>query len=186
LREAKGTVFEGGQRVPCIMRWPGKIPAGTVCNQLASAIDLLPTLAHLSGAPLPALKIDGVDISPLMLGDESARPREYFLYYYDRNSLKAVRDERFKLVLPHIGRTYAGFLPGNDGQPGQVNERHQEYQALYDLRRDPGERYDVQSQYPEEVARLMKVVEAARLDLGDDLTGHEGTGRRAIGKLREQ
>jgi arylsulfatase len=55
---------------------------------------------------------------------------------------------------------------------------------LYDLRRDPGERYDVKSQYPEVFAELMKVVEAARLDLGDDLTGNEGNGRRAIGNLR--
>ena len=181
LREAKGTIFEGGQRVPCIMRWTAKIPAGTVCNRLASSIDLLPTIAHLCGAPLPSLKIDGVNITPLMLGDETAHPREYFLYYYNKNSLKAVRNDCFKLVLPHLGRTYVGFLPGNDGQAGQVNERHQENLALYDLRRDPGERYDVQSQYPEVMAELMKIVDAARLDLGDDLTGREGTGRRAIG-----
>jgi len=184
LREAKGAIYEGGQRVPCLMRWPDKIPAGTVCNRLASSIDLLPTIANLCGAPLPALKIDGVDITPLMLGDQTAKPREYFLYYYDRNSLKGVRNDKFKLVLPHIGRTYVGFLPGNDGQAGQVNERHQEYLALYDLRRDPGERYDVQNQYPEVMAELMKVVEAARLDLGDDLTKHEGSGRRPIGTLR--
>ena len=183
LREAKGVSYEGGQRVPCIMRWRAKIPAGTICNQLASSIDLLPTIARLCGAPLPSLKIDGVDISPLMLGDETAKPREYFLYYYQRNSLEAVRNDRFKLVLPHLGRSYVGFLPGNDGQPGQVNERHQEDFALYDLRRDAGERYDVQSLYPEAVAELMKIVEAARLDLGDDLTGNEGTGRRKIGSL---
>jgi len=184
LREAKGAIYEGGQRVPCLMRWPGKIPAGAICNRLSSSIDLLPTIANLCGASLPALKIDGVDITPLMLGDPLAKPRKYFLYYYDRNSLKGVRNDQFKLVLPHIGRTYAGFLPGNDGQPGQVNENHQEYLALYDLRRDPGERYDVQSQYPEVMAELMQVVEAARLDLGDELTKREGNGRRPIGTIR--
>ena len=184
LREGKGCMYEGGQRVGCIMRWPAKIPAGTVCNRLTSSIDLLPTIANLCGAPLPALKIDGVDISPLMLGNENAKPREYFLYYYDRNSLKAVRNDRFKLVLPHSGRSYAGFLPGNDGQPGPVNGNHPESLVLYDLRRDPGERYDVQDQYPEVMAELMKVVEAARLDLGDDLTGKEGTGRRPVGTLK--
>jgi len=183
LREAKGTSFEGGQRVPCIMRWPEKIPAGTVCNRLVSAIDLLPTIAHFCGAPLPSLKIDGVNISPLMLGDETANPREYLLYYYRRNNLEGVRNDRFKLVLPHLGRTYVGFLPGNNGQPGQVNENHQINLALYDLRRDPGECYDVQSQYPEVMAELMKVAEAARHDLGDDLTGNEGTGRRQIGRV---
>ena len=183
LREAKGATFEGGQRIPCIMRWPAKIPAGAVCNQLASSIDLMPTIASICNAPQPVLKIDGVDISSLMLGDEKAQPRKQFLYYYHRNGLEAVRNDKFKLVLPHLGRTYSGFLPGNDGQPGQVNERHQEDFALYDLRRDPGERYDVKSQYPEIVAELMKVVEAARFDLGDDLTGNEGTGRRPIGTL---
>jgi len=183
LREAKGTSYEGGQRVPCIMRWPARIPAGAVCNRLASSIDLLPTIARLCNAPLPSLKIDGVDIAPLMLGDEKAKPREYFLYYYQRNSLEAVRNDRFKLVLPHLGRSYTGFLPGNDGQAGQVNDRHQENFALYDLRRDPGERYDVQSQYPEVVAELMKIVEAARLDLGDDLAGSKGTGRRPVGTI---
>ena len=181
LREAKGATYEGGQRVPCIMRWPEKIPAGTVCNRLASSIDLLPTIAGLCEAPLPSLKIDGVDITPLMLGNETAKPREYFLYFYRQNALEAVRNDRFKLVLPHLGRTYAGFLPGNDGRAGQVNEQHQEHLALYDLHRDPGERYDVQSRYPEVMAELMKIVEAARLDLGDDLTGHKGTGRRPIG-----
>ncbi len=184
LREAKGAIFEGGQRVPCMMRWPAKVPAGVVCNKLASSIDLLPTIVCLCGAPQPALKIDGVDISALMMGDEKAEPRTYFLYYYHKNSLEAVRNDHFKLVLPHTGRTYGGFLPGNDGQPGPVNERNQESLALYDLRRDPGERYDVQKQYPEVMAELMKVVEAARLDLGDDLTGNEGTGRRPIGVLK--
>ena len=183
LREAKGVSYEGGQRVPCIMRWPEKISAGSVCNRLASSIDLLPTIARLCDAPLPPLKIDGIDISALMLGDESANPREYFLYYYRRNTLEAVRNDRFKLVLPHLGRSYVGFLPGNDGQAGQVNENHQEPLALYDLRRDPGERYDVQSQYPEVMAELMKIVEAARLDLGDDLTGNAGTGRRPVGTI---
>ena len=181
LREAKGAVYEGGQRVPCIMRWVGKIQGGTICNRLVAGIDLLPTIANICGAPLPSLKIDGVDITPLITGNETSKPREYFLYYYNRNSLKAVRNDRFKLVLPHTGRSYAGFLPGKDGQPGQVNERNQENLALYDLRRDPGERYDVQSQYPEVMAELMKAVEAARLDLGDELTGNVGTGRRPAG-----
>ena len=183
LREAKGTSYEGGQRVPCIMRWPAKIPAGTICNRLASSIDLLPTIAGLCGAPLPSLKIDGVDISSLMMGNETAKPREYFLYYYQRNALEGVRNDRFKLVLPHLGRSYAGFLPGNNGQAGLVNDRHQENLALYDLRRDPGECYDVQSQYPEVMAELMQIVEAARVDLGDDLTGRQGNGRRAIGTI---
>ncbi len=186
LREGKGTAFEGGQRVPCIMRWPGKVPAGVICNQLASTIDLLPTFAHISGAPLPTSRIDGINILPLMTDAEAvSSPRKYFLYYYRQNDLDAVRNDRFKLVFPHAGRTYEGFLHGNDGQPGPVNERRAFESALYDLRRDPGERYDVKELYPEAVAELTKIAEAARKDLGDDLTGEKGTGRRPIGKLIE-
>ena len=184
LREGKGTAFEGGQRVPCIMRWPEKIPAGTICNQLASTIDLLPTFAFISGAPLPGLRIDGVTIISLMTDPEAgSSPRKYFLYYYRQNDLDAVRNDRFKLVFPHTGRTYEGFLPGNDGLPGPVNERQSFGLALYDMRRDPGERYDVKEQYPDVVTELTKIADEARKDLGDDLTGEKGTGRRPIGRI---
>jgi len=117
MREGKTSVYEGGQRVACIMRWPAEIPAGTICNRVASSIDLLPTIARFCGAPLPPLKIDGVDISSLMKGDATANPRKYFLYYFDKNNLKAVRNDRFKLVLPHEGRSYEGFLPGRTDSP---------------------------------------------------------------------
>ena len=186
LREGKGTVFEGGQRVPCIMRWPGKIPAGTICNQLASTIDLLPTFAYISDAPLPTLPIDGVNIISLMTdADAVSSPRSYFLYYYRKNDLDAIRNDRFKLVFKHEGRTYEGFLPGNDGAPGEVSENHPFEMALYDMRRDPGERYDVKELYPEVVDELMKIADEARKDLGDDLTGEKGSGRRPIGQLTE-
>jgi arylsulfatase len=178
LREGKGTTFEGGQRVPCIMRWPEKIPAGTICNRLASTIDLLPTFAHISGAPLPALRIDGLNILPLLTDPGVVSPRSDFLYYYRKNDLNAVRNEQFKLVFQHPSRTYEDFPPGNDGQPGRVTEGRRIEPALYDLRRDPGERYDVKDLYPEVVDELMKIANEAREDLGDDLTGEKGTGRR--------
>jgi arylsulfatase len=184
LREGKGTAFEGGMLMPCIMRWPAMIPAGTICNQLASAIDLLPTFAYLSGAPLPPQSIDGYNIFSLMTDAEAhISPRKHFLYYYRQNNLNAVRNDRFKLVFPHAGRTYEGFPPGDDGVPGQVNERRSFDMALYDLRRDPGERYDVQKLYPEALAELQRIAVEARQDLGDDLNGAVGTGRRAVGRL---
>jgi arylsulfatase A-like enzyme len=185
LREGKGCTFDGGMKVPCIMRWPAKIPAGTICNKLSSTIDLLPTFAYISGTTLPQNKIDGVNIYPLLMNHTDATPRETFLYYYRINNLEAVRNSHFKLVVPHTGRSYDGFVPGNDGNAGRNTEKNVVELALYDLRRDPGERYDVKDLYPEVVDELMKVVDNARNDLGDELTNRKGTGIRAIGNFKE-
>lgn len=185
LREGKGASFEGGQRVPCLMRWPGRIAPGTLCDKLAAGIDLLPTLAEIAGAPLPERKIDGVSLLPLLRQETDASPRTSFLYYYRANDLEAVTDGRFKLVFPHHHRSYEGFLPGNDGKPGPVNEmRPLKEKQLFDLRRDPGERYDVIRQYPEVVERLERLAEEAREDLGDGLTKRKGNGRRPHGRAK--
>ena len=185
LREGKGNSFEGGQREPCLMKWPGHIAEGTICNKLASTIDILPTLAAIINSPLPEKKIDGVNILPLLLGDENANPRESFLYYYRKNSLEAVRKGTWKLVFAHPGRTYIGFKPGLDGFPGKTNENFQFEEGLYDLRRDPGERYDVKEYYPEVVAELKKIADEARLDLGDDIQNVKGLNRREPGHILE-
>lgn len=184
LREGKGNSFEGGQRVPCIVRWKGVTPEGVVCNKLTSTIDLLPTIANICGAKLPTKKIDGVDILPLLKGNMDATPRKYFYYYYRRNNLEAVRRDDWKLVLPHEGRTYEGQQPGNDGFPGKAPENHPFPLALYDLRRDPSERYDVKELYPEIVTELQKVADEARDDLGDDLTKREGKNVRPSGRVK--
>lgn len=183
LREGKGTTFEGGNRVPCIMRWSGTIPAGTVCNSLASTIDIYPTIAKATGAPLPNRRIDGVDLTPLLNGQTAESPRQHFYYYYGKNNLQAVRRDHWKLVLPHPGRTYAEFPPGKDGFPGKTNEKFPYPLALYNLHRDPGERYDVQQEHPEIVAELQQLAEKAREDLGDDLSNRPGTARRPIGQV---
>ncbi len=183
LREGKGCSFEGGQRVPCLMKWPGQIQEGTVCNKLASTIDLLPTLADITNSPLPEKRIDGVNILPLLLGDENANPRESFLYYYRKNSLEAVRIGSWKLVLAHPGRTYIGYKPGSDGTPGGTDENYSIKEGLYDLRRDPGEQYDVKDYYPEVVAVLKKLADDARIDLGDDILNVKGQNRREPGRV---
>ncbi len=185
LREGKGTSFEGGQRVPCVMRWKGHLADGTVCNKMVAGMDILPTLAHITGAPLPEKKIDGVNILPLMQGDKNANPRTSMLYYYRRNSLEAVSNGKFKLVFAHPGRTYEGFAPGKDGQPGGANENFEFGKALYDLRRDPGERYNVLESYPEVVKELEKIADEAREDLGDDLTKNQGKNRREPGRITQ-
>ena len=182
MREGKLTSFEGGQRVPCIMKWPGVIPSGLVCNKLASTIDILPTLANITGSPLPEKKIDGVNILSLMKGDFTSNPRNTLYYYFQKNSLEAVREGRWKLVFPHTYRSYEGVLPGMDEHRGERAPAETGL-SLYNLRRDPGERYDVKELYPEVVNELTKLGDKAREDLGDDLTGNPGKNRRPPGKL---
>lgn len=183
LREAKMTVFEGGQRVPCVMKWKGQIPEGGVCNKLSSSIDLLPTLASICGLKIPEKKIDGVNITDLLKGKTDVNPRKYFYYYYDANSLKAVRRDDWKLVLQHPSKTYERDVPGNDGNPGKTTNVTFPL-ALYDLQQDPGERYDVQKLYPEIMEELQKIADIAREDLGDDLTDRKGKNRRPAGLIR--
>lgn len=182
LREGKGVSFEGGMRVPCIMRWKGKIPEGLVCNQLVSTIDLLPTLASTCHLDLPRQRIDGVNVLPLLEGKMDTQPRKYFYYYYFDNDLQAVRRDNWKLVLPHKGLTYTDQIPGMDGFPGPRPSDHLYAQGLYNLRSDPGEDHDLQVVYPDIVKELLNVAELAREDLGDNLTGRKGANRRPIGK----
>ncbi len=183
FREGKGTTFEGGPRVPCIMRWAGTIQPGLVCNQLSSTIDILPTIASLTGTSLSNNKIDGVDLSSLIKGDMTASPRKNFLYYYRKNSLQAVRIDNWKLVFEHASRSYLNQAPGKDGFPGKSPENVVMPMALYDLRRDHGEVYDVKEFYPEIMQELIKLADDARKDLGDDLQNKAGVGNRMPGNI---
>ena len=183
LREGKGTSFEGGQRVPGIIRWKGTIQPNVVSNQLASTIDLFPTIAAITKTSLPNKKIDGVSILPILQGDRNATPRKTFLYYYRKNSLEAVRIDNWKLVFAHPARSYLNQIPGINGYPGITNENNPTSLALYDLRRDPGENYDVKEMNPDIVKRLQALAEEARADLGDDLQKRTGANNRAVGKI---
>jgi arylsulfatase len=160
------------------------IPAGRVSNKLLSTLDILPTVASISGAKLPQKKIDGVNFENHLKGDDSQTPRDQFLYYYRKNNLEAVREGNWKRVFAHPGRTYEGYAPGKDGQPGKVNENHSFPGALYNLEKDPGERNDVSAQFPEKIAALEKIAEAARADLGDELQNRIGANVRAVGRVR--
>jgi arylsulfatase len=183
LREGKGTTFEGGQRVPCLIQWKGTIEPGRVDDNLVSGIDMLPTIAEIAGAPLSEKKIDGVSLLSLLKSRDAEPPRKSFWYYYRNNNLEAVRNGRWKLVFPHNGRTYEGFEPGKDGMPGGANEWSEVEAGLYDLRRDPGERYNLIEYYPEIVNELEEIATEARHEVGDDLTEEPGTERREIGRL---
>jgi arylsulfatase A len=165
LREGKGTEWEGGVRVPCLMRWPGRIRAGTVCREMASSMDILPTVARAASARLPRLPVDGLDLLPLLLGETEASPRRELYLYYGRE-LHAVRRGRWKLHVPHGYPSYEGQPPGRDGFPGPTVRRETGY-ALYDLETDIGERTDLAELRPDVVAELKALAEKARADLGD-------------------
>ncbi len=182
LREGKTTSWEGGQRVPFIIKWPAQTPAGTICNKLGCAIDILPSFAEIAEAQLPELKIDGTSIVDLWEGKPDANPRETILFYYGKNNLNGVRKGNWKLVLPHTWRSY-NTKPGMDGMGGQRIKMTVESPELYNMMRDPGEQYNVIEYNPEKVKELMIVVEAARTELGDLNVGIEkGLGTREIGR----
>ena len=183
LREGKGTTFEGGVRVPCIMRWPGAIPAGSVCSEPLMTLDLFPTIAALIEADLPRRQLDGRDASALLLQKPgAASPQEAYFFYYHRNDLEAMRSGRWKLHFPHRYRTMAGRAAGSGGTPGKYDHRETGLE-LYDLAADIGETRNVAQEHPEVVARLVELAEAMRRDLGDDLTGTKATGRRDPGRV---
>lgn len=184
LREGKGTVWEGGVRVPFIARFPGVIPAGKVCKEPAMTIDLFPTIAKLIGATLPTNKIDGKDIFDLLTAKPGAKsPHEAFFFYYNVNELQAVRSNKWKLILPHTYRTLQGVPPGKDGIPAKYKMVKIEKPELYDLKKDPSEKKNVADKYPEIVKSMMELVERCREDLGDSLTKQKGTGLRPPGRI---
>ena len=177
LREGKGTNFEGGFRVPCLMRWPSRIPAGIVSDEVAGTIDLLPTFAKLSGAPLPPRKIDGKDISDLMFGKPGASsPHEAFYHYNGAHQLVALRSGKWKLMFP---QSYNSPIPGRGGLPGKGRRRSLDL-SLFDLEADVGEQHNVAAEHPHVVRRLQELADRMRQRLGD---GKEavGTERRPLG-----
>ncbi len=186
LREGKGTMWEGGYRVPTLMQWPDRIPAGATCDELASTIDLLPTIARIIQGNLPDHTIDGRDIAPLMFGEPGATsPHEAFYCYYAGGELQAIRDRRWKLVFPHQYRTMEDQPPGGDGRPGEYRTASAEA-GLYDLKNDIGETINILPRHPDVVARLVRLADAARRDLGDSLAGIDGIGVRPALNLPDE
>lgn len=179
LREGKGTNFEGGFRVPCVMRWPAEIPGGQVCSEVAGTIDLLPTIAEFSGASLPTSTIDGKNIADLMRGVEGAKSPHEFYYHYDGgNRLISLRHGRWKLMFPQKYRTITE--PGREGIPGKAKQQEIPL-SLFDLQNDVGETTNVADQHPDMVEKLIRAADAMRVKLGDG-KNNVGSERRPIGR----
>jgi len=178
LRAAKATTREGGVRVPCLMRWPGRIPAGLVCREIASAMDVLPTVAGIAGAQPPQDRIiDGKDILPLMTKPGAPSPHDAFFYYYGQK-LEAVRSANWKLVFP---RTAMDDTPYERKQGAAKEALLPE--ALYDLAADVGETKDLIGPHPEVAERLRALAERMREDIGDSATNQKGKNRRPVGRV---
>ena len=160
LSGTKHTVYEGGLRVPCIAWWPGHVPSARVCDEFVSTLDLLPTFARLAGMGPTDRKLDGFDISPVLLGKKDARsPRNtlYSLYGYGKNRFESMREGRWKL---HLGTS----------------------PRLYDLSRDLAEATDVAAEHPEIVQRLLKLANQIRADLDSSSQKLSGKGVRPPGQ----
>jgi arylsulfatase A-like enzyme len=201
FREGKLTTFEGGVRVPCLVRWTSHVPHDRVCAEPFMAIDWLPTIAELVGGRPSALKIDGLSVKNLLLGASEAKSPHEALFFYSGTALQAVRSGEWKLHFAHPYITIAGE-PGRGGKPSNFGKlaptsitqsgvegiatRHgyrieQLELSLFNLNNDPGEKTNVADSHPEIVKRLSALAEGIRKDIGDSLQAVHGGELRAAG-----
>jgi len=177
LRESKGTVYEGGIRVPCIARFPGKIPANKVIREPAIMMDWFPTIARLTGTKLPEHSIDGIDLWPLLTQPGATSPHDAFFFYFRDCELQAMRSGRWKLLFPHEVSSTEGIELGRGGVSGK-GVRRKIGLELYDLNEDIGEQKNLAESHLEIVASLQKKADVMREELGDRLQQKTGKGVR--------
>jgi arylsulfatase A-like enzyme len=162
LRDGKGTTYEGGVREPCVMWAPGLIPAGTVCSEVATAMDLYPTFAAMAGASLPKDRvIDGKDIQQLMKGIQNAKtPHKAFFYYSSKGEPEAVRSGKWKYRLAKPDRK-----KNRRGKSNGSGTSNTAFAELYDLEKDISEKNNCADQHPEIAAQLKNMLEQFDKDL---------------------
>lgn len=165
LRSGKTTCWEGGLRVPCIVRAPGRVPAGVTCDLVTATIDLMPTIATLAGGELPSDRVlDGIDISKIWHGKREDLDRPYF--YYQHLYLRGVRKGDWKVMLKHEEGAKSSIanwkrhVAPKDAKPLSTHQ-------LYNLKDDIGETTDLAAKHPDKLAELLKLAEWARNDIGD-------------------
>ncbi|MBM4157067.1 MAG: arylsulfatase, partial [Lentisphaerae bacterium] len=165
---------EGAMRVPCLVRWPGRVPAGRVCDEVCTTMDLLPTFAALAGAPLPKRPIDGHDLRALILGEAGARSPwdDEGFGYYRMEQLQAIRAGPWKLYLP-LAAKYVSLNRKTAPAPLE----------LYDVVRDAGEEREISAAHPDVVRRLTALAERIRGEIGD--VDRPGRGQREAGRVED-
>ena len=161
-------------RMPCVMKWPGHIPAGRVTDEIVTTMDLLPTFARLAGAKLPTQAIDGHDVRPILLREAGAKSPwdERGFMYYRQDQLQAVRSGPWKLYLP-LAAKYINNAKKSAATP----------HSLFNVRQDVSETREASADHPDVVRRLTALADAARAELGDMAT--IGRGQRPAGHVEQ-
>jgi arylsulfatase len=184
LKEGKGTSWDGGVKVPAIMKWKGRIPEGLVQENSAMSIDILPTIAQITGASLPKLHFDGKSIYQMLIEKNEKSNQEAYFIYYNRNELQAIVMGDWKLYFPH---KYRSIAPGqafrNDGIPIDYYMIEMKEMELYHIPSDPSESKNVIDQNPEIVSKMNALAEKVREDMGDALQNRDGKNNREPGNV---
>ena len=161
LRGRKGQTWEGGQRVPCIVRWPGNINPGTECDQIATTMDFLPSITNLIQGKKPSKKIDGIEMTDLFFSNDKSSKRDNF-FYYNEDDLEAYRYKNWKLHLKKEGT---------------------KVQELYDLSKDIGETNNIFDDNKDIVEQLLISVNNCIETLGDKSLNITGSEIRKAGRI---
>ena len=184
LREGKGTAWEGGQREPCVVSYPNGIEGGRVIDTPMMTIDLLPTIAEITGAKLPELKIDGKSVWDIWTGKSNKSPHDAYFFYYKSNELHGVRYNDWKLYFPHTYCSLNGREGGKDGYPVNYDMNEIDEIELYDLKNDISESKNVADQHPKIVLEIKSLADEMRKKLGDKLLNIKGTENRPAGSVK--
>lgn len=182
LREGKGTCWEGGQREPCIIRYPETLKPGRTITTPIMAIDILPTIAALTDSKLPEKKIDGKNVWDILTGNTIESPHKAYFFYYNVNELHGVRYKNWKMYFPHEYQSLNGRPGGKNGMPSAYDRNTINQIELYNLSEDISETINVAKENPEVVEKIILLANDMREELGDALTDVQGKGTRTIGK----
>ena len=176
-REGKGTTWEGGVRVPSIIKFPNRLKPNQI-DEPVMAIDWMPTFANITRSKLSQNKIDGKDIWPLLSGKVDQSPHEKLYFYYRVNELHSIRMNNWKIQFSRTYRSLNGKAGGKDGIPVKYEMNLIDKNELYNLKDDPRERINVYDKFPKIAKKMEKLGDEARNELGDNLLGIEGEGNR--------